>query len=445
MFRRILIALLILTGLKLNGQQVESFRYSDSLTYSLYLEKKWDDLISEGHKAINSGYDYYYMRMRMGIAYYEKRNYALSAIHFKKALGFSNDDQVALEYLFYSYFLSGRTWQAWSLVNSFFPQNRDKILKESRIKRNTLSIESFMSDTETDGIIADPDLWFASPEPGTQIVTKYFLNSTISASHQLGTNVNYFHAYTNLAKENYLHYYDGSYSYDLDPQRVIQHQYYGSLSFFTSGGWSFSPAFHLFRASYNSVYFATQGMNVNVIEYNSILNGFFGGFNISKAAGFMILGLDAGYITFNKVHNIQGSLSVVFYPFGNSELYFGGTFSAIKHTDDKTTSSSFVEGASAGFSVARKVWIEFSGLNGDLDHYAGHNGMYIYNSADILKNKLLARIIIPFNKAGLTLYGGAGISTYYSNYISFDGGVSSFSNKINYRSINYTGGISWNF
>ena len=445
MLRRVLIVIMIMAGLKLNGQNAESFRYADSITYSLYLEKNWSDLINAGRQALNDGHDYYYMRMRLGIAYYEKRNYAMSSFQFKKALDFNSGDQVALEYLFYSYLLSDRSWQAWALMNSFFPQNRDRILKESSIKRNTLSLESYISNTETAGIIADADQWFTSPEPGNQIVTKYFLNSNISAYHQMGTNAGYFHAYTNLVKDNYLHYYDGSYSYDLDPQRVIQHQYYGSLSFFTSGGWSFSPAIHLFRASYNSIYFATQGMNVNVLRYNTALNGFYGGLKISKAAGFINFSLEAGYVAFNAVHNMQGSLSAVLYPFGNSEFYFGGTLSAIKRTEGPGNSPLFAEGALAGFSVARRVWVELSGITGELDNYAGNNGLYIYNSTDILKNSLLARIIIPFYKAGLTISGGAGLSTYYSNYINFDGQVSSFSNRINYRSINYTGGISWNF
>ena len=444
MFKRIIMALLLLAGLKSNGQQVESFRYADSLTYSLYMEKNWDGLISEGRNALKAGHDYYYMRMRLGIAYHERRNYTMSAIHFRKALDYNRDDQVALEYLFYAYFLSGRKWQAWSLINSFYPQNRDRILKESRLKRNTISFESYISDAETGGIVSDPDIWFANTEPGTQIVTKYFLNNTIFASHQIGTKVNYFHAYTNLLKENYLHYYDASYFYNLDPQLVVQHQYYGSLSFSTPGGWSFCPAFHLFRASYNSVYFSTQGMNTNVIKYNSVLDGFYGGLNISKAAGFMTLGLEAGFISFNSAHHLQGTISAVFYPSGNSEFYFGGTLSAVKKTNNPGASPTFAEGALAGFSIVRRVWIELSGLTGNLDHYAGNNGMYIFNSTDILKNKLLARIIMPFHKAGLTLYTGAGISTYYSNYINFNGEVPSFSNIINYRSINYTGGISWN-
>jgi len=177
MFRKIITIVLFSIALKLNGQMTGSFRYADSLTYTLYTEKHWNDLIKEGNRSLRDGYDYYYMRMRIGIAYYEKHNYVMSAIQFRKALVFNENDQIALEYLFYSYYLSGRTPLAWTLMSSFYPQNRERILKESEIKKNIMAIESFYCNAETDKIISDPDSWFSNPEAGSQIATKYFINN----------------------------------------------------------------------------------------------------------------------------------------------------------------------------------------------------------------------------------------------------------------------------
>ena len=144
MFRIIFTIILFSIALKLNGQIPGSFRYVDSLTYNLYTEKKWDDLILAGKSSVKDGHDYYYMRMRIGVAYYEKRNYAMSAIQFRKALEFNENDQIALEYLFYSYFLFGRTRQAYSLLSSFYLQNRERILEESKIRKNYLALESIL-------------------------------------------------------------------------------------------------------------------------------------------------------------------------------------------------------------------------------------------------------------------------------------------------------------
>ena len=47
--------------------------YSESIeqkSYQLYLDKKWDELICVGNNAIKNDMDYFYLRMRIGIAYY---------------------------------------------------------------------------------------------------------------------------------------------------------------------------------------------------------------------------------------------------------------------------------------------------------------------------------------------------------------------------------------
>ena len=445
MFRKILVILLLSACLKNFGQETISFRFADSLTYSQYVEKSWADLIRTGREAIRSGHDYYYMRMRIGIAFYERHNYAMSAHHFRKALEMNANDQIALEYLFYSHLFSGRRLQAWSLTQSFYPQNRERIIKESRIRRNTLSLESFYSDPNTGQIINDPGAWFKNPEPGSQIVTDFFLNNSVSASHIAGRHVNYYHSFTNLLKDNYLHYFDGTYYSGLYPQRVIQNQYYGAFSFFTSSGWIFTPSFHIVTASYPLIYFSTQGMNPVLKQYYSRSYGGFTGLSISKSFGYLATGIEAGYTGFYRISRMQGTFSAMLYPLGNSRFYMGGKISVIKSPEENFRESGLVKGLYAGFSIAGRVWIELSGLSGDMAYYADNNGLYIYNTSDVLKTRLLSRIIVPFNKIGLTLFAGAGIYSYSSDFIPADGDISVSLNNINYKSKSYTGGLSWNF
>ena len=205
-------------------QEPMTYKYADSLTYSLYDEKNWGELIRKGREAVIDGHDYYYMRMRIGIAYYERHNYGMSSYHFKKALAFNEADPVSLEYLFYSYYLSGRTLQAWTLLSEFNKQDREKISKESRIKKNSLTFETFWSNAGTEEIVSNPEISFSNPEAGNQIATRYFTNNLIYLSHKIGQNASYSHSYTNLIKENYLHFFNGSQSADLPRQRINQNQ-----------------------------------------------------------------------------------------------------------------------------------------------------------------------------------------------------------------------------
>ena len=86
-----------------HGQAVMNFTSLDKQTYELYLDKNWKDLISLGKNGLEKGFDYFYLRMRIGIAYYELANYHRAIPHFRKAQLFNSKDQFANEYLYYSY------------------------------------------------------------------------------------------------------------------------------------------------------------------------------------------------------------------------------------------------------------------------------------------------------------------------------------------------------
>ncbi|MEJ2005514.1 MAG: hypothetical protein P8X57_11240, partial [Cyclobacteriaceae bacterium] len=88
-----------------------SFSYYDSITFSLYEQGRYSELIREGNAALSAGYDSYYLRMRLGIAYYSLNRFEHAYRHFKKAYSVSSD-LVSAEYLYYSLIFSGRTEQA---------------------------------------------------------------------------------------------------------------------------------------------------------------------------------------------------------------------------------------------------------------------------------------------------------------------------------------------
>ena len=90
----------------------------DAKTYKLYTEKNWHDLIKLSKKAIKNDIDYYYLRMRLGIAYYEQHRYNLAYQQFKKAKQFDNNDLLN-EYLYYSYLFGGNYAEAEKLSDNF--------------------------------------------------------------------------------------------------------------------------------------------------------------------------------------------------------------------------------------------------------------------------------------------------------------------------------------
>ena len=118
MYRLIIILSLILLFRAGNSQD---FKSVDQGTYGLYMEQHWDELIRIWKEGLKQDIDYYYLRMRIGIAYYETKNYKASQAHFRKALEFNQGDPVASEYLYYAYLFAGQTEQASILAKDFSP------------------------------------------------------------------------------------------------------------------------------------------------------------------------------------------------------------------------------------------------------------------------------------------------------------------------------------
>ncbi|HUX95357.1 MAG TPA: tetratricopeptide repeat protein [Bacteroidales bacterium] len=429
----------------LAGQNPGSFRYSDSITYIHYLNKDWKALTDRGNEALAAGHDYYYMRMRLGIAYFEKHNYAASAKHFKKALEFNQGDNVATEYLFYSSFLYGRSMQAWSILSGMLPAAKKRIEVESRIKRNSITAEYFLSDSKSGDIIANPGYYFSNSEPGSQVITRYFINNAVYASHILGKNVIYSHAFTNLIKDNFLYYYDGITVADMQVQRIIQNQYYGSLNFFTSTGWVFSPSFHYLGTGYPFINIIYSGNKSFISEYQVKNKGYATGFRITRMSGYTAVSAEGSFSELNYQKQAQSGLSVTIYPSGNSNLYIGASFSALFPIDQYSASISYVTGITGGFTIKNKVWFEFSGTNGDMKNYLEKNGLLVYNSTDFPTRKISACLLVPLANRKLTLMIGAGRSWHSSQWIPADGTLSGGPNILKYYNNIITGGITWNF
>jgi hypothetical protein len=120
-------SLLMLLSLSqiLPAQVAKNYTYYDTLTYRLYTQSKWDSLISTGDEAINQGIDYYYLRMRLGIANYNMEKYSPASEHFEKA-NEMNSNNVVLEYLYNSYLYSNDFRKALYLSKHF----SDELLKK---------------------------------------------------------------------------------------------------------------------------------------------------------------------------------------------------------------------------------------------------------------------------------------------------------------------------
>ena len=107
MYRRlILIFFVSLIVGKIYGQDTLTYPVIDRLTYKYYTDKKWDDLIKLGKKSLHKNIDFYYLQVRMGIAYFEKHKYLKAIKYLEKAYKTDKKNIVVQEYLYWAYYYS---------------------------------------------------------------------------------------------------------------------------------------------------------------------------------------------------------------------------------------------------------------------------------------------------------------------------------------------------
>lgn len=84
-----------------------TYRQVDSTTYQQYVHAQWKDLARTVEDAKEQGFNYYYLNLRLGIAYYYSGDYSKSAKALNDALENNSTSSIARQYLFWSYWMQG--------------------------------------------------------------------------------------------------------------------------------------------------------------------------------------------------------------------------------------------------------------------------------------------------------------------------------------------------
>ncbi len=431
----------------------QDFLSVDKNTYQLYLEKNWDELLRAAKLGLKQDIDYYYLRMRMGIAFYEQKNYKASQAHFRRALEFNQGDPLASEYLYYAYLFVGQSQQAKMLAKDFTPSLTEKINPPTGKIADILAIDYLYNFNDIKDLLSDPDKYFSELPYGYQTITLNFSNLNALMHHQISPGITLTHAYTYLNKTNYYYYDDGLSRFGTDGQKVIQNQYFISPAFTTRGGLTIAPAFHVLRIRFQAPYLVAGGSGpgfgggtTSSLQYADLIsNDFVGGLNLTQYSGRFAIRLGGIYSSINNASQLTGTAGLTWYPMGNLDLYLGSSLNVHNEFDEEETSTKFIPDLLIGFGMSSKVWMEFSGSYGEMKNYTEGNGYIVYNGLDWMKYKALCTIVIPVGPKGSKIYLGARFAEYESHFIPFDSLAGKEMNSIITNSISIFGGLSWKF
>jgi tetratricopeptide (TPR) repeat protein len=343
---------------KIDATQIET------QTLEFYNNKNWNSLIAVGNVAIKNGSDYFYLRMRVGIAYYEQKNYCLAIEHFSKAVEFNTTDDLANEYLYYSHIFLGKEEEARKLSAAFSTELKEKLgLKK----------------------IASVDFVFGSG--GTKMANSSFSDSKnaiyfeqatffeLGLKHYFQNKFSLFHAFNTFNQETYL-------------GKINQNQYYvlGTIPF--KNNWSVAPAFQAIQLKFT-------GKN-SVLYPETANNYFLGSISVNKSLKKFNFSIGTTFSNISDItqYNHFGNLKYSF--FGNSKLVVG--FTEYLHTSNNYVSLSNSFSAFISIQPAKFVAVKLSYFQNQNNNIIEENGYLVNNSTDLTTSRYSALANFRINK-----------------------------------------------
>jgi hypothetical protein len=364
-------ALLLATHLA-KAQDTVNSAVVNQRTFDLYEQKNWKELDRQGTGFLKKGYDYYYLRMRVGIAYYERKNYCLAEKHFREVLYFNSHDELAMEYLYYCYVFTGRTENARWISKKFSPGLAAKIGIKSDVAVSDVLVEGGSKITDSSAYYNK-----IRREKSNYYNPSTYLHAGLT--HYVKNRFSVFHGVTLYTQDNFT----GS---------VKQTQYYIKGAVPLKGNWMLTAAFHDININFTSNIPAQppslpgQGRPPRLESVTTTSNYIAAAFAGQKTYGKINVGLG---MTFTNMYSKNlyihyGTLS--YYVFGNSKLVAGAT--GYLHTASSYSSFNFAAAPFVYLQPVNKFSVKIAYLRNSGNNIIEDNGYIVNNSPDITNSRM---------------------------------------------------------
>lgn len=450
MYKTIIIFLLVilpcLSGL--NAQPKLTEKEADAKTFALYNAGRWDDLIALGETAIENNTDFFYLRMRVGIAYYSKSDYMSAIPHFEKAVQFNRSDVTAQEYLYYSYVFSGRESDALALMYDMPFKLKKKLDVYSKFIYGVYAEGGYTTNSDYD----QQKKFFSGGFPNIyneQEVVKSGSYISLNLSHQLGKNVKVFQGYNNISVDKLEQIFEqsaGQRTFDLKSK---QDEYYLNVNFNLGNGFDLTPAIHYLRVNYDDVDLiydkSINPWRTVFAETKTTLNDFVFFLSLTKNTDRFRLGFKNSISNLNRATQVQNAAQVVYFPLGNLNLYtitdavlfsnreWGSKFKSYGIVDQKI-----------GWKTFDFLWMEAGYTFGKIFNYSESDAYIVFNNTLGITDRITVNLITPVSRhIELSLryqhYNQETPSVYFETASSTS---TIFKKNSNHKII---GGIKWTF
>lgn len=343
-------------------------RYYENITHAHYSAREWDSLIYSAEEAIGAGFESFYIRLRLGAAWYAKADYAKAVRHLEAARKFNATDEFANTLLFAAYMNIGRISDAQYIVNKGIAAKNNPFPLTAEVSLNGGgSITDIASPLETSMLVGNGKIH------GLAHTTASLTFAQAGAQHYFGKRSSLFHSFSILELNKRLYegfpFGDTTISY-----KAVQHQYYAAFQHRLSKGLFFSPAIHVLKHQtsipYN-IYNTLTGRQETYYFDTSFVN-FHAGAKLSYYISNWLVECGGSISNFNGNRFMQYDLLGRRH-YGNFYLSLG----LHGHIDSITIHT--LVSAMAWFKVKEKMTVTAYALAGDYSNMAINHSYLVFN------------------------------------------------------------------
>lgn len=374
----------------IKSQDTLTFASVEAGSYSLYKQKNWNELIRLGNRALNRGFDYYYLRYRLGVAYYMKKGYRNASVHFEKAIAFNSTDE-AMEYLYYCYLYSGEYERARWLSKSF---SHDAVTYTGSDKFKSFSfatLEAGMGETDST----------------TQFDNYYYMQA--SAGLYINNRFSMCNAFSYFTQQDFR-------------GNTNQYQYYINTKVPLKNGWSFTLGVQPIAQSYSAKTYTNDSIgfkipskipphirdssayrDTSISSLGSVQTkiNMVGAVSLTKSVPHFDFTVGTAIGSFDTTTQYEHYFGIVYYPMGNNLLSLGGTVYA--HTENYYKITRYGAVPYLTINPAEQVSLTLSYLTNTGGNLIESNGYIVNAIPDFMVARVSCLATIALSKC-ITLY-----------------------------------------
>ncbi len=435
--------LLSISSVQLTAQPRLSVQQVDIQTYQYWQNQDWNNLIRLSHEALDAGIDFYYLRVRLGIAYYAKGNFHAALPQFEKAWRQNQSEEYLKEYLYYTYRFTDRWAEANMLARTFSTELQQKTRTTKKPFANQFDLaygyQGLMDNSVIDTYQTDAD----PLQNGYQYIPLRIQSVYAGLQIPIGNRFQLYQAFTGLSVDHFRYVQNEGLATTDNPYHTDIGQYYAAGNMLLGKGFNLSVGGHVINVFYpvTSVVFR-QGRTYLLTQTYSDVDGVAFA-TLYKKLTYATLGAGFTYGTVNNARQYQTDLKLSLYPLGNKNLY--ATTVAMHQRQESVYdvwSDRWILDQSLGVKLTSRLWLEGYATLGEMENLAMNDAALIYNRMDVIRERYGARLIVLAG-AHWQLQVHYGLLNASSSFIDSTAGVAQ--NTLTYRQQVINGILTWKF